>query len=78
MRPQHNVQQADGTPDKTISAVVDRERCHAQFAARNHRCAVAISLEALHRALDALKHRELKLSEREIEAAIERLERIAP
>jgi len=59
------------------ATAIDRLRRQNQHRSRNQRCAVEIALEALERALDALRHEEWKLVEREVEVAKEKLERIA-
>lgn len=59
---------------------VDRERRRAQHAARSRysrHTMMEVCLEALDRALDAMKHGDHKLAEREVEYVREKLEKVA-
>lgn len=54
-----------------------RERRANQFANRNKRNPFEVCLEACERALDVIKHGEIKLAEREVEYVKEKLEKVA-
>lgn len=56
---------------------VNRERRANEHRRRNSRPLTEVMAEACERALDALKHGDLKLVEREVEYVKEKLEKVA-
>jgi hypothetical protein len=56
---------------------ITRARRAQQFANANRRNPFEVCLEACERALDAIKHGEIKLAEREVEYVKEKLEKVA-
>ncbi len=61
-------------------AHVDRERRRAQHAARSRysrQTMMEVCLEALDRALDAMKQKDFKLAEREVEYVREKVGKVA-